>query len=102
MRQLTSLDTQFIAAEDERTHLNVSALSIRDPSTTADGKLTLDELTSVFASRLPSCRRALTARRGTAEARLPVLVRRSRLRSRVSRPRAAAARARRSWATRRA
>jgi hypothetical protein len=74
MGQLTSLDTQFLAAEDERTHLNVSALSILDPSTTADGKRTLDELTSVVASRLHLLPPALAARRGTAEARLPVLV----------------------------
>jgi diacylglycerol O-acyltransferase len=31
MRRLTSLDVQFLAAEDGRTHGHLSALSILDP-----------------------------------------------------------------------
>ena len=40
MRQLTSLDTQFLAMEDGRVHGHVMALGIYDPSTAPDGTLT--------------------------------------------------------------
>jgi hypothetical protein len=52
MRQLTSLDAQFLALEDGRTHGHVSAVSIVDPSTTPTGELTLADVTRVFAERL--------------------------------------------------
>jgi diacylglycerol O-acyltransferase len=52
MRQLTSLDVQFLAAEDGRTHGHVSAVSILDPTTTPEGKLTLADITRVFRQRL--------------------------------------------------
>jgi hypothetical protein len=52
MRQLTSLDVQFLAAEDGRTHGHVSAVAILDPSTTATGELTLADITGVFSERL--------------------------------------------------
>jgi hypothetical protein len=52
MRQLTSLDVQFLAAEDGRTHGHVSAVSILDPATAPEGKLTLPDITRVFRERL--------------------------------------------------
>jgi diacylglycerol O-acyltransferase len=44
MRQLTSLDVQFLAAEDGRTHGHVSAVSILDPATAPDGTITLADI----------------------------------------------------------
>ena len=52
MRQLTSLDVQFLAAEDGRSLGHVSSLSILDPSTTPTGTLTLEDIKQVFAERL--------------------------------------------------
>lgn len=52
MRQLTSLDAQFLAAEDGRTHGHVSAVAILDPSTTPSGELTLGDISRVFSERL--------------------------------------------------
>ena len=52
MQQLTSLDAQFLAAEDGRTHGHVSAVAVLDPSTAPNGKLTLNDITRVFAHRL--------------------------------------------------
>jgi diacylglycerol O-acyltransferase len=52
MRQLTSVDTQFLAAEDGRTHCHVAAVSILDPSTTPTGTLTLEDVKRVFAERI--------------------------------------------------
>jgi WS/DGAT/MGAT family acyltransferase len=52
MRQLTSLDVQFLAAEDGRTHGHVSAVSILDPATAPDGTITLADITRVFRQRL--------------------------------------------------
>lgn len=52
MRQLTSLDAQFLVAEDGRTHGHVSAVSILDPSTTESGTLTLADITATFRERL--------------------------------------------------
>ncbi|HUJ33565.1 MAG TPA: wax ester/triacylglycerol synthase domain-containing protein [Solirubrobacteraceae bacterium] len=52
MRQLTSLDVQFLAAEDGRTHGHVSAVSILDPSTAPGGQLTLTDIAKVFRERV--------------------------------------------------
>jgi diacylglycerol O-acyltransferase len=52
MRQLTSLDAQFIASEDGRTHGHVSSVAVLDPSTTSSGELSLHDITRVFAQRL--------------------------------------------------
>jgi diacylglycerol O-acyltransferase len=52
MRQLTSLDAQFLASEDGRNHAHVSSVAILDPSTTATGGLTLADVTRVFRERL--------------------------------------------------
>lgn len=52
MRQLTSLDAQFLAAEDGRTHGHVSALGIYDPTTAPGGALTLDAVRALVAERI--------------------------------------------------
>jgi diacylglycerol O-acyltransferase / wax synthase len=52
MRQLTSLDAQFLAIEDGKTHGHVTALGIYDPSTAPDGRLTLDAVRSLVAERM--------------------------------------------------
>ncbi len=52
MRQLTSLDAQFIAMEDGRTHGHVSGLGIYDPSTAPGGELTLEAIRATVSERL--------------------------------------------------
>ena len=52
MRQLTSLDAQILALEDDRNHAHVSALAICDPASAAGGRLTLDAVRELVASRL--------------------------------------------------
>lgn len=52
MRQLTSLDAQFLAVEDGRNHAHVSSLAVYDPSTAPGGKLTLDALRALIRERL--------------------------------------------------
>lgn len=52
MRQLSSLDAQFLAAEDGRTHGHVCALGIYDPTTAPGGTLTLDALRALVAERI--------------------------------------------------
>jgi WS/DGAT/MGAT family acyltransferase len=52
MRQLTSLDAQFLAVEDGRTHGHVAALGTYDPSTAPGGRLTLDAVRDLVAARL--------------------------------------------------
>jgi WS/DGAT/MGAT family acyltransferase len=52
MRQLTSLDAQFLALEDGRTHGHVAALGVYDPSTAPAGRLTLDAIRELVAGRL--------------------------------------------------
>ena len=52
MRQLTSLDAQFLAAEDGKTHGHVSGLGIYDPSTAPGGSLTLDAVRDLVAGRI--------------------------------------------------
>ncbi len=52
MRQLTSLDAQFLAIEDGCTHGHVSALGIYDPSTAPGGRLTLDAVRDLVAARI--------------------------------------------------
>ncbi len=52
MRQLTSLDAQFLALEDGRNHGHVSALGIYDSSTAPGGRLTLDALRALLEQRL--------------------------------------------------
>ena len=52
MRQLTSVDAQFLALEDGRNHAHVSSLAIYDPSTTPSGRLTLDAIRELVIARL--------------------------------------------------
>src|SRR3954469_18195284 len=52
MRQLTSLDAQFLAIENGRNLGHVSGLSIYDPSTAPGGVLTADRMCEVLTERL--------------------------------------------------
>ena len=52
MRQLASLDAQFLAIEDARTAGHVAALLILDPGPAPGGRLTLDAVRELVASRL--------------------------------------------------
>ena len=53
MRQLTSLDAQFLALETPRQSGHVGGLAILDTSTTPTGELTLADIQSLIAERLP-------------------------------------------------
>jgi diacylglycerol O-acyltransferase / wax synthase len=52
MRQLTTLDAQFLAVESARTYGHVGTLAIYDPATAPGGEFGLDELTRLVAERL--------------------------------------------------
>lgn len=52
MRQFTSVDAQFVAAEDGRVHGHVTGLAIYDPSTSPSGALTTEDVRDVVASRI--------------------------------------------------
>jgi diacylglycerol O-acyltransferase len=52
VRQLTSLDTQFLAIEDRRNLGHVSGLAVLDPSTAPGGRFGLQELCDLFNERL--------------------------------------------------
>jgi diacylglycerol O-acyltransferase len=52
MRQLTSLDAQFLAMETPRTWGHVSGLAVLDPSTAPGGELTLEDVCHVVSQRL--------------------------------------------------
>jgi WS/DGAT/MGAT family acyltransferase len=53
MRQLTSLDAQFLAIETPRTTGHVSGLAVLDPATTPGGVLEIEDLCRLVAQRLP-------------------------------------------------
>ena len=53
MRQLTSLDAQFLALENARQAGHVAGLAILDPSTTASGTLATEDIQALLAERLP-------------------------------------------------
>jgi diacylglycerol O-acyltransferase len=53
MRQLTSLDAQFLALESPTTIGHVSGLAMLDPSTAPGGKLEVADLCDLVAQRLP-------------------------------------------------
>lgn len=53
MRQLTSVDAQFLALETPRQTGHVGGLAILDPSTTPTGKLDLTDVQQMLAERLP-------------------------------------------------
>jgi diacylglycerol O-acyltransferase len=52
MRQLTSLDAQFLAIEDGRHYGHVSGLAIYDPSTAPGGVLDIERVKETVAERL--------------------------------------------------
>ncbi|KLO27064.1 hypothetical protein ABW16_17255 [Mycolicibacter heraklionensis] len=52
MRQLSSVDAQFLAAEDGRNHGHISALGIYDPSSAPGGVLTRESLRRLVAQRI--------------------------------------------------
>jgi diacylglycerol O-acyltransferase / wax synthase len=52
MRQLTSLDAQFLALEDGRAYGHVCSVAVLDPSTRPSGRLELADIAKVFAERL--------------------------------------------------
>src|SRR5919201_1841216 len=53
MRQLTSLDTQFLALETSRQTGHVGGLAILDPSTAPGGRLELADVCRLMEERLP-------------------------------------------------
>jgi WS/DGAT/MGAT family acyltransferase len=53
MRQLTSLDSQFLALETPRQSGHVASVAILDPSTTPTGDLTLADIQALITDRLP-------------------------------------------------
>jgi WS/DGAT/MGAT family acyltransferase len=53
MKQLTSLDAQFLALESPRQTGHVSGLAILDPSTTPTGKLELADIEQLLKERMP-------------------------------------------------
>lgn len=52
LRQLTSLDTQFLAIETDRNYGHTGSLSVLDPSTAPGGQLALETLKETLAARL--------------------------------------------------
>jgi WS/DGAT/MGAT family acyltransferase len=52
MRQFTSVDAQFVAAEDGCVHGHVTGLAIYDPQSAPTGKLTAADVRAVVASRI--------------------------------------------------
>ena len=52
MRQLSSLDAQFLALESDRNYGHVGSLAILDPSTTESGEVTLEDVKRLLADRL--------------------------------------------------
>src|ERR1700754_5102687 len=53
MRQLTTLDAQFLAVENGRTYGHVGSLCEYDPSTAPGGRLTIEDLCHLVSERLP-------------------------------------------------
>jgi WS/DGAT/MGAT family acyltransferase len=53
MRQLTSLDSQFLALETPRQSGHIASVAILDTSTTPSGSLTLGDIQALIADRLP-------------------------------------------------
>jgi WS/DGAT/MGAT family acyltransferase len=52
MRQLTSLDAQFLAMESARTYGHVGALAVYDPSTAPGGTLEIEDLCRMVGERI--------------------------------------------------
>lgn len=56
MKQLSSLDAQFLAIEDGRRTGHVAALAIHDPSTAPNGTLTCATMMDLLNERMHCCR----------------------------------------------
>src|SRR3954470_18600141 len=59
MRQLTSLDAQFLGVETSRTYGHVGGLAVYDPSTAPGGRLEVQDVCRMVSERLhrvPRCR----------------------------------------------
>jgi diacylglycerol O-acyltransferase / wax synthase len=52
MRQLSSLDAQFLALEDARTYGHVSGLAIYDPASAPGGTVTIEDVRRLVAERI--------------------------------------------------
>src|SRR4029079_7017394 len=52
MRQLTSLDAQFLAVESARTYGHVGGLAVYDPTTAPGGKLEVGDVCRLVSERL--------------------------------------------------
>src|SRR3954467_3161946 len=52
MRQLSTLDAQFLAVESARTYGHVGGLAVYDPSTAPGGKLEMKDLCRLVGERL--------------------------------------------------
>lgn len=52
LKQLSALDTQFLAIENDRNYGHTGGLAVLDPSTAAGGVLTLEMLKEFIASRI--------------------------------------------------
>lgn len=52
VQRLSALDAQFLWLERPETHMHVAGISILDPSTRPDGRLTMDDLTDLVRSRI--------------------------------------------------
>lgn len=52
MRQLTSLDVQFLAVENDRTHGHVGSIAVYDPSTAPGGRLTVESVRALLRERM--------------------------------------------------
>jgi len=53
LRQLTSLDAQFLALENARQSGHVAGAALLDPSTTSTGTLTVADIQALIAERVP-------------------------------------------------
>jgi diacylglycerol O-acyltransferase / wax synthase len=52
MRQLTSLDAQFLAVESARTYGHVGGLAVYDPDTAPGGRLEMDDICRLVSERI--------------------------------------------------
>ena len=52
MRQLTSLDAQFLSMEDARTYGHVGGLAVYDPSTAPGGEVSVGDICRLLSERL--------------------------------------------------
>ncbi len=53
MRQLTSLDAQFLALENDRQTGHVASVAVLDPSTTKSGRLDVGDMRELILDRIP-------------------------------------------------